>query len=265
MNKWLEKYGPWALVTGASSGLGAEFARQLAARGLNVALVARRAQPMEALKSELEKKHSVDVRVIPSDLSRHDFLPALLDAVKDVEVGLLVNNAGFAISGDFLKQDLSRNTELVHVNVRAPMMLAHAFGNQMATRGHGGIVFTASIVGFMAMPGWSNYAASKAYDLLLAEGIGYELKRAGVDVLALCPGTTRTGFQDVAGTNAFLSMGADKVTAMALNALGSRRTIVAGWHNAMITLATRFGPRFVNTLIASMVFKQLSKTGSGNH
>jgi len=189
-----EHYGPWALVTGASAGIGREFARRLAEMGLNLVLVARRKQRIEELAQELENKNKIQVRPISADLSQPDFLPMILSGTQSIDIGLLVNNAGFGIAGKFLDHELEKELALLDVNCRAQLILTHVFGRPMAQRKRGGIIFVSSVSAYIATPFEANYAASKVYELFLAESLGYELKRDGVDVLALCPGSTETEF-----------------------------------------------------------------------
>jgi uncharacterized protein len=256
------RYGPWALVTGASSGLGAEFARQLAVDGLSLVLVARRTAPMEALATELKAKHGIEVRVLGADLSREDEIDRLLAAVEDLEIGLLVNNAGFGVTGDFLDAPIERNLELLHLNCRAPVTLSHALGRKMRDRKRGGIVFTASLAAWQAMPGWTLYAASKNWDLMLAEGLHFELKEHGVDVLALCPGATRTEFGDIArASNVFKknAMNPPEVVAAGLAALGHTTHVVTGWQNKASAALTRLMPRSWAARIAKFLMDKLVK------
>jgi len=194
MKVFVERFGPWALVTGASSGIGEAFARRLAEFGMNLVLVARREDRLRKLADDLQGHHSVSTRVVPIDLSCDDFLPAIDQATADVQIGLLVNNAGVVTSGNFLDNDLDSELTLLHINNRAPLILTHHFGRAMRQRGRGGIIFLTSTVVFAGVPMWSNYAASKAYDLVLAEGLAKELHDDGVSVLALGPGPTGTEF-----------------------------------------------------------------------
>ncbi len=242
-NRFKDKYGPWALVTGASSGIGLEFARQIAALGLNVILVARRKDRLVQLAAELEKAHGVETRVHPSDLSKDDFLQDLQTAVKGLEVGLLINNAGFGTTGTFVDNDLEKEIQLLHVNCRAALILAHTYGRAMKGRRKGGMIFVSSVVGFTAVPLWSNYAASKAYDLLLSEALGDELKPYGVDVLALCPGTTEAEFGQVAQTKQFMPMPVHRVVRLGLKALGRKTKAVPGIFNRFNVVLIQILPR----------------------
>jgi short-subunit dehydrogenase len=255
MSEFKQKYGPWALVTGASSGIGMEFARQLAAQGLNLVLVARREDKLNALSSELKSRHGIDAKVVTADLSREDFLPALRSATAGLEIGLLVNNAGLTTTGAVVDNKLEDELELLHLNCRAPLMLAHEYGKAMRDRKRGGMVFLGSVLSFAAVPVWANYAASKAYDLMLAEGLAAEMKEHNVDVLALCPGFTRTEFAEFAKLNDLMAMDAGPVVKTALNKLGKARVAVPGIMNKLNIFTTRLQPRFLNTLIFGMVVK----------
>src|SRR5262245_3073926 len=135
MKDFVERFGPWGLVTGASSGIGEAFARRLAEYGMNLVLVARREDRLRKLADDLQSHRSISTRVVPVDLSREDFLPAIEQATADVQVGLLVNNAGIATSGNFLDNDLDSELALLHVNSRAPLVLTHYFGRAAARPG----------------------------------------------------------------------------------------------------------------------------------
>lgn len=250
-------YGPWALVTGASSGLGAEFARQLGATGLNLLLVARRAQRLQQLADEISSQQGVTVRVLVQDLAQDDFMPALEAATADIEIGLLINAAGFANTGPLLDNPIEREQQLLAVNCRAPLLLAHYFGNAMRKRGRGGIIFVASIVAFNAVPLWANYAASKSYNLMLAEALGSELKRDGVAVLALCPGSTATEFHQLAGIRQVMAMPAPRVVGDALRALAHRRILIPGWMNRYNTFWLNLFPRALGSGIFARVMERL--------
>lgn len=255
MNEFKQKYGPWALVTGASSGIGVEFARQIGEMGLNLVLVARREDRLKTLAEELKGKHAIEVKVVGADLSRDDFLPTLKEATSNLEIGLLVNNAGLTTTGTVIDNTLEDELNLLHVNCRAPLMLAHEFGKQMRDRKRGGMIFLGSVLAFASVPYWANYAASKAYDLMLAEGLAAELKEHNVDVLAVCPGFTRTEFAELAKLNDLMAMDAQPVVALALRKLGKSRIAIPGIINKLNALSTRLQPRFLNTLIFGLVVR----------
>jgi short-subunit dehydrogenase len=260
MERFKEKYGPWALITGAGSGIGAEFARQLAALGLNLVLVDRTEGPFEATVKSLTSQYSVEVITIQKDLEEPDFLPDILQATEGLEIGLLVNNAGYALTGDFLEHDLEQEIGLLHVNCRAPIILTHAFAKKMVERGRGGIIFLSSIAAFLPMPFWTHYSASKVYDLHIANGLYLELKDKGVDVLALCPGNTQTGFAEVAGIKS-IGMTPEPVVSQALKKLGKKPLVVPGIGNRLITFMTRMMSRHRNINVGAKVVKDLRIDG----
>lgn len=253
MNNFKQKYGPWALVTGASSGIGMEFARQLAERSVNLVLVARREDRLNTLAGELGNKYAVDVKVVAADLAKDDFMDRVRNATSGLEIGLLVNNAGLTTTGPVVDNRLEDEIHLLNVNCRAPLMLAHEFGRQMCDRKRGGMIFLSSVVAFAAVPDWTNYAASKSYDLMLAEGLAVEMKKHGVDVMALCPGFTRTEFAEFARINDLMSMDVEPVVKYALRKLGKTRIAVPGIINKFNSLSTRLSPRFINTWLFGMV------------
>lgn len=250
-----QQYGPWALITGASSGIGMEFARQLAGHGLNLVLVARREDRLKALAAELHGKHAITARVVALDLSREDFLPELRNAVFGLEIGLLVNNAGRVNNGPVLDNHLQDEIALVNTNCRAPLVLAHEFGMPMRRRKRGGIIFVSSVIAFASVPCWASYAASKSFDLMLAEGMAAEMEDHHVDVLALCPGFTRTEFIKFARINSLMAMDVQPVVRYALDKLGKTRIAIPGIMNKMNSLTTRTMPRWINTLIFGAVVR----------
>ena len=192
MSDFRSKYGPWALVAGASEGIGAAFADELAARGLPLILLARRVEPLDALAAQLRAAHGVEVRTASVDLGA----PSLLDDVRRVcaglEVGLLVYNAAVSLIGPFLEQSLDDKLRALDVNCRGPLILSDELGRAMVRRGRGGIVLMSSLAGTQGTPYVATYAATKAFNLVLAEGLWDELREHGVDVLACRAGATRT-------------------------------------------------------------------------
>lgn len=263
MDQYKEKYGPWALITGASSGLGAEFARQLAKKGLNLIIAARRTDRLEDLAEQLRKDQGIDVRCVGVDLSVPDFLPTILKATEDVEVGLLVNNAGYGMATDFLASDLEKELHMFHTNCRAPLILAHEFGRQMRRRGRGGMIFLSSMVGMWACPWYSGYSAAKGFDMLLGESLHYELKKAGIDVLAVCPGETDTEFQPVAGVKGIMPASPVPVIRESLDSLGRRAVLVPGALNRFFAFSLiRLWPGKLRARVMALgVRLQLRKAG----
>jgi len=261
-SSFVDRYGPWALVTGASSGIGAEFARQLAARGLSVILCARRKDRLDALGAEIASLHGVSTLSLELDLSRPDFLPDLLSATGDREIGLLVNNAGFGDKGSFMESDIELQLRMLHTNCRAPLLLSHAFAGKLAARGRGGIIFTSSTAAFQGLPFSSHYAATKGYDLQLAEGLWYELKQKGVDVLALCPGPTdtegprRTGVDPDKVPVSMMDVG--PVVRAGIAALGRSPVAIPGATNRLGALLVKLLPRSVVTRAAGRLMLRVT-------
>lgn len=194
-----DKYGPWAVVTGASAGIGAEFVRQLATTGLSVVLVARRAEILEALEQEVAEKYNVKVLTVAADLSEPEGWDKVLTETEALDVGLLVNNAGIMLHGAFLRDDFDKHLRLINVNVTAVTSLAHAFGRRFAKRGRGGILFVSSAVSTM-YPWLATYSCSKAYVSSLALILREEFVQHNISVTVLEPGPVGTemssGFSD---------------------------------------------------------------------
>jgi short-subunit dehydrogenase len=192
MSSFRERYGTWALVAGASAGLGEAFARALAQRGLNLLLVARHQEALDLLAAELRSKHGVEVRCCATDLGRPDLADVVGALIAGLEVGLLVYNAAASAIGPFLERGLDEHLKVVDVNCRGPLVLAHLLGTAMVKRGRGGIVLMTSTAGSQGGPWIASYAASKAFNLILAEGLWDELAPRGVDVVACRAGATAT-------------------------------------------------------------------------
>lgn len=187
-----DKYGPVALVTGASSGIGKSFAERLAAIGMNLVLVARRVQRMESLAAQLQAAHGVAVNVCTIDLAEASAAERIADATASLDIGLVVSNAGFALKGDHGANDPRAMTEMLMVNCHAPMQLAHDFIPRLRKRGKGGIILTSSVEALIGCPYSAAYSASKAFVKSLGEALWGELTPEGIDVLAICPGATDT-------------------------------------------------------------------------
>ncbi|MEM1287472.1 MAG: SDR family oxidoreductase [Pseudomonadota bacterium] len=185
-----------ALITGASSGIGAEFARYHAAKGGDLVIVARREEPLQALKSELESAHGVSVAVIAMDVGTPEQASALYDAVKaqGIDIDVLINNAGFGGHGAFLDRDLAQDQAMIDLNVSALVTLSHLVGNEMRARGGGKMLQVSSTASFMAGPYQAIYFATKAFVTSFSEAIDQEMRKDGITSTALCPGLVNTEF-----------------------------------------------------------------------
>ena len=253
--------GKWALVTGASSGFGVEFATLLAKRHANLVLAARRTEPMERLAAELRQKHRVDVLVEGIDLSLAGAgaeLKSRLDT-RSITVDILVNNAGYGLYGTFVDQPLHRVLDMLQLNILALTELTHVFAADMVKRRTGHILLMASLLGYQAVPGYAAYSASKGYVLLFGEALHAELKPHGVAVTVLSPGATSTSFPDVAGqkdTRALrmLMMKPQPVARTGILAMLRRRSsVVAGILNKIVVLTNRFTPRQMQRIVMQKV------------
>ena len=251
----------WALVTGASSGFGVQFARLLAERKANLVLVARRTEPMEALAKELRHRHAVQVVVEGMDLARTGAaadLKSRLDA-RGIAVEVLVNNAGYGLYGAFLDQPLGKITDMLQLNMITVTELTHVFAQDMVQRRSGHILLTASLLGYQAVPGFAAYAATKAYVLLLGEALHQELEPHGVSVTALCPGSSETSFGDVAGQKfsplvRLMTIEPRRVAMAGLGAMLRRKaTVVPGFLNKATVFFDRLMPRPMQGMIVGKV------------
>ena len=240
------RYGPVALVTGASSGIGYQFAVQLARAGLDLVLVARRVERLEKLAAELREAAAVTVTVCAADLSNTDAIDSIQNTCAGVDIGLLVSNAGFGLKGDHHLNDPQTMTRMLNVNCHAPMQLSHRFIPQLVERGRGGIIITSSVEGLMGFPFSAPYAASKAFTNSLAEGLWGELSPQGIDVLALCPGSTDTeahALQGIDQSKLEGMMSAEEVAGLALENIQNGPVYISGEQNQELFSAVTAMPR----------------------
>ncbi|OBK45392.1 SDR family oxidoreductase [Mycobacterium sp. 1081908.1] len=185
-------FGPWAVVTGASSGIGREFAHQLADSGINVILVARRLAALQDLGAALSRDYGVEYRAVGVDLSDPGSLTPIAEATNDIDVGLLISNAGVALPGAFVDSDLQAQRAILRLNTAAHLGLTHHFGERLARRGRGGIILVSALGAVHGVPYMAHTAATKAYITSLGAGLHGELAKRGVHVTVLHPGPTRT-------------------------------------------------------------------------
>ena len=251
-----------SLVTGASSGLGEQFARQLAARGGDLVLVARSADRLAALADELRARHRVTVTTWPADLSLADQVSRVAALAATTEVGVLVNNAGFGTYGSFAELDADREHAEMMVNAVAGVDLAHAVLPGMLARRHGGIITVASSIAFQPSPGQAVYGATKAFALAFSEALWTETRGTGVRILALCPGPVATGFLaslgDQATTSRIYRRTADPADIVKAGLRGfdhNAMTIIPGLRTRLMAQGHRFFPR---TVMARMTGKMLA-------
>jgi uncharacterized protein len=233
-------HGPWAVVAGASEGLGAAWAEALARRGLNVLAVGRRPEPLERTARRLEAEHGVEVRTLAADLAEPGFTDRLAAAGSGLEIGTAVYNAAFSFTGPLLDHSPQRAQRLVDVNVRGPLALIYQLVPAMIERGRGTLVLMSSLAGNQGGPGLAAYAASKAFATSLAESLHAELRPAGVDVLACVAGAVRTpGYAATVGRDAPGTLDPDQVVEAALAGLGRTALVIPGRTNKLAAFAMR--------------------------
>lgn len=255
------QYGPWALVTGASAGLGKCYARQLAAKQLNLVLLARRGDRLESLADDIRAEYDVEVRCMAVDLLADDALTQIQSALSALEVGLLVNNAGFGFKGDFLSAKADCLRDMVRLNCEIPTLLCHQLLPAMVQRRRGGVINLASVASFQPTPYMSVYGATKGFDLLLSEALSVEMKSSGVHLLAVCPGPTDTEFHAVAGGIATFGTMADPehVVMQSLKYLGRRISFLHGWRNRLLCFPNRLVPRSWVAAVSGKVIQGSTK------
>jgi uncharacterized protein len=252
------RYGGWAVVTGASEGIGREFARLLAARGLNLILVARREPLLRSLAAELTSAHGIECLVLAADLSDAGAVQRVAEATADLDVGLLVAAAGFGASGALIDAGLATESEMVAVNCTAVLASSWHFARRFAARGRGGIVLMSSLMAFHGVPRAANYAATKAYVQTLAEGLRVELAPFGVDVIASAPGPIETGFARRADLRMSGALAPDVVARVTLNALGRKTTVRPGGLSKLLGWSLAMLPRWGQVMMITQVMKGMT-------
>lgn len=254
-----QKYGDWAVVTGASDGVGRAMAEHLAEAGLNLVLVARRRERLVQLADEWMARFGVQTRVIDADLSQTEAVEQVIAQTQALNVGLLVAAAGFGTSGKFLDGAIHAEVNMLDVNCRAVLMLTHHFGARFAQAGRGGIVLFSSLVAFQGVPFSANYAATKAYIQSLAEGLAYELAPLGVDVLACAPGPINSGFAARADMQMSMALSAQTVARATLSALGHKTNVRPGFLSQFMIGSLSVLPRFVRVQVMAQIMKGMTQ------
>ena len=249
--------GKWALVTGASAGIGKALAEQLAAGGTNLVLTARRRERLEELAGKLAAAHKIRTEFFVADLAQPDAPSKIFDFTgqKGIEISLLINNAGFGSYGEFASAEMQRQLDMVQVNCSAVIHLTRLYLPGMIERRSGDVLIVASTASFQAVP----YISTKAFDLLFAEGLAEEMNPYGVRVCALCPGSTVSEFHDVAGQKRFVGKNqesAEKVARTGLQALAAGKSyVISGVGNYLGAHSQRLVPRRMVTRIAAKMFR----------
>jgi hypothetical protein len=259
--RFTERYGTWALIAGASEGLGAAFARTLAGRGVNLVLVARRKAPLDALADEVRGASGVETRCHDGDLASAAFLDTLVAECAGLDLGVAVCNAAQAPIGDFVSRDVGDLNRVVDVNVRAPLLLLRGLLPAMVARKRGAVIIMTSFTGHLGTPRIAAYASSKAFLRVLGESLWYELKEHGIDVVACSCGAVRTpGYNSAAGKDAPGTLNPDRVVKQALWALGGGPVVMPGLINRLSTIImSRFLPKRAAVAILARSTKSLAQ------
>jgi short-subunit dehydrogenase len=260
--------GKWALVTGASAGIGKALAEELARGGTHLVLTARRRERLQDLAQSLSASHKIQTRIFVADLTEPNAPETIFQFTKEqgIEIELLINNAGFGAYGEFTAIETDRLSDMVQVNCAAVVHLTRLYLPEMQARGHGDVMILASTAAFQSVPYITTYAATKAFDLLFAEGLAEEMKPYGVRVSALCPGSTESEFAEVAGqTNVAAAKRhretAEKVARTGVRALaGGRSYVISGLGNYLGVLGERLVSRRFVARVAARMFKPPKKS-----
>ena len=255
-----QKYGEYALITGASSGIGKEFAIQLAKEGFNLVLVARRKELLEVLAQELQGKFGINVIVIDADLTKENVIEEIDSFIKKIDLGMVVLNAGIQMHGNFLKSSLIEQEKMLDLNINVPMKMAHIFANRFVKKQKGALIFLASTFAYQPVPYFSSYAASKPYILSFADALRVELSPKGVDVLSLSPGLTKTEMVEKIAIDfskmPIVAMETKEVVYAALNALKKKKnSVIPGVRNKIMAF---FSQRVMPRALTANVFGDMN-------
>ena len=253
------RYGPWALVTGATSGIGKELATRLAEANLNVILTGRRENLLQEVAQDLEKAHQVQTKTVVGDLSQTSEVHHLIQEIKGLDIGLAIMNAGYGTSGEFLKSDLNTEINMLDLNCRALLILTHHFAQEFSQKQKGGIILMSSMVGFQGVPNAAHYAATKAYVQSLGEALAMELKPEGVDVLAAAPGPVASGFSERANMKMGKVLSPEDVGIPILKALGRKHTSLPGTLTKVLVYSLRTVPRWGKVRVMKLVMGGMTK------
>jgi short-subunit dehydrogenase len=256
-----EWQGKWALITGASAGIGVALANELAAGGAHVVLTARRRDRLEQLSRYLNQQHGIRTAVFDADLAKREAPEKIYEFTRQqgLQIDLLINNAGFGQYGELTQVPIQRLLDIVQLNCTAVVHLTRLYLGEMVARRRGDVLILASTASFQAVPFISTYAATKAFDLLFAEGLAEEMRPYGIRVCALCPGSTESEFHAIAGQEKFTSKHqetAEKVARTGLEALAAGRSyVISGVGNYLGAQSQRMVPRSLVTRIAASMFR----------
>jgi short-subunit dehydrogenase len=257
------RYGPWAVVTGASDGIGRAIAVHLAEAGLNLVLVARREELLNALAAELMQRHGIEARALTLDLAEQTAADAIVAATVGLQVGLLAAIAGFGTSGNFVDAQLAAELDMVDVNCRVVVELSHHFAGRFAAQRRGGLVLMSSLLAFQGVPRAATYAATKAFIQTFSEGLRPELAPHGVDVVASAPGPVKSGFEARANMRMGAAAEPETVARQTLQALGRKTTVRPGFLSKFLEASLLPLPRWMRSRIMAVVIGSMTRHQHG--
>lgn len=253
------KYGEWAIITGATSGIGLELATQLADAGFNLIINSRHLGKLKAVEDDFKKRNNIQIRVVDADVSEASGVEKIIQASQNLNIGLLINNAGYGTSGIFVDTSLHEEINMLRVNCEAVLSLTHYFSQKLKQQQRGGIIFLSSLVAFQGVPYAANYAATKAYIQSFAEALSAELEPFGVDVLAAAPGPVASGFGQRANMKMNAALSPSALGVPILTALGKQRNVVPGLLSKILVYSLRTVPRFAKIKIMQKVMGGFTK------
>jgi short-subunit dehydrogenase len=248
-----DKYGEWAIVTGATSGIGLELATQLAGAGFNLVIHGRNHEKLKAIANDLTSSYPVQVIVVAVDLSEAGGADQIIAATAGLQVGLLIASAGFGTSGLFADASLQTELNMLRVNCEAVLSLTHYCCRRFKQQKGGGIIFLSSVVAFQGVPYAAHYAATKAYIQSFAEALAMELKPSGIDVLAAAPGPVESGFGQRANMNMGKALQPSEIGVPILKALGRTTNVFPGLLSKILVYSLRTLPRRARVSIMQKV------------
>lgn len=259
LNDFTHRYGPYALVTGASEGIGEAFAENLAKSGINVVLVARREDVLHKLAARLESQYGVLCPVVGVDLSKSEEIDKMFRITDALEIGLVVCNAGFGTAGNFLDSDFEIEMNMLNVNCVALTKMTYHMGRKLKARGRGGLILLSSILAMQGVPRSAHYSATKAYVHALAEALQEEWKKTGVDLLITAPGPVATGFASRSKMEIGKAASPAVVAKESLAAIGHQKVIYPGWLAKLMAFSLSTAPRSVRIKIMGAIMRNMTK------
>ncbi len=263
MSKLDKFHGKTALITGASSGIGAEFAQQFAKLGCNLVLVARRTERLNDLKRQLSEEFGIRVQVVALDLSKPEAALSLFNTTQEqhIDVDILVNNAGFGLFGKFDELDWQRELEMIQLNIHTLVQLTKLYVKPMQQRNFGHIIQIASTTAYQPTPLYASYGATKAFVLAYGEALNYEIRHSNVHCTVVSPGITRTEFFEVSGQKftffhkLTIKEARDVVRIAISKSARGRSSVITGWFNTLLAFSVRFSPRRLATMVGYFMMR----------